>query len=461
MRSSSILHLLFLFFSLSAQAEYKNINEILASPHRPSMIEVLPFLNEIEEGKNIPVRAEHVANYFDKRIDITKWLRILLETSPRMIATAEQLYPGAKWIFLGRDAMAISDVFEAYYHSIGEKNRVIRLGVSKASFHHLSEKDLRNQFGAYFKQHGFTWEKAHKLPPYILIDAISGGYGRQGRAILAAMYSQGQAEKKSPLFMADRLNMIGLRVSTYSHPLLYDTTQADYYVKREKWLWVAGKILNYAQFFNLKALLTYQAESDHTHNEAGYTHYIGAWHESYGGFSTLGAAAVGASYPIEMKQSILWTQKKIWEAVKSNVFIEEVRRQKELVAETTKKVPTLSPKQIKEIEELLNAVPENGDVKSVAMNILNQIARTKNMDFDIQSLAEDLNKTKPTDVFLAQIIGFMQNNAYALDYFIRFLDRAMLEKKMSVEKGSALELFLKIHKMLGDGPCDEYLQELE
>ena len=460
MRSSLFLKLLFLLLSFNAEAKFKSIEEILVSPQRPTMTEVLPFLDDIHQERGIPVTAQQVSTYFDKRIDIPAWLRILLQTSPRMIATVEHLYPGAKWIFLGRDAMAISDVFEAYYHSIGEKDRVLRLGVSKASFNHLDERGLRKQFGAYFKQQGFTWEKADKLPPYIMIDAISGGYGRQGRSILAAMYMQGLSEGKNPLFMVDRLNMIGLRVSTYNHPFIYDTTQSDYFAKKEKWLWVLGNAIDYNHLFGFKGILTYQAESDHTHNEAGYTHFVGAWHDSYGAFSTTGVADVGDPYPLEMKKSILWTQKKIWEAVKTNTFANEVKKQKVTVAKYTKKMPTLTAKQIKDIEDLLSDLPEKDNSNNIFISLLHQAVSQRDSNFDLQELVAELNRAAPSKQYLIQLMGYLQD-PYALDYFIRTLDRAMIDKKVSVKRGSTLDFFLKIHKLLDETSCESYLKETE
>jgi hypothetical protein len=66
-------------------------------------------------------------------------------------------------------------------------------------------------------------------------------------------------------------------------------------------------------------ILTYDQQHNHA-NEAGYTHFLGAWHDSFQQIKRTNgvyAAVPGAPYQHEMRQTVLYTQKQIWDFVKS------------------------------------------------------------------------------------------------------------------------------------------------
>ena len=421
--------------------ERNDINDLYRRPDRPTMQEVLPYLDQIVDEPGIPTNAAES----NERIDIPRWLDILLRSAPRLIATAERLYPGATWVFLGRDSMAISDVFEAYYHTLGEKKRVVRLGVSKATFNKMSPEHLQYNFKEFFKQHGFHWNKMDDKPPFILIDAISGGFGRQGRSVMAAMYMEGMDKGKTLPFMTDRLNMLGLVVSTYKHPVKYDVSQAAEHRIKEKWMnLLTNQRPDYNQLFNEKIILTYEAEIQSA-NEAGYTHFIGAWHDSYGPFQKDENGKVqakpGAEFSLVMKKSILWTQKKIWEVVRSPHFADLMQKEK-MRTEALATLPQMSASQSKQLNEIL-----------LTMTRESSVATRHGTDFSF------LNEQGFDYVLFNQLVNSMKQYPDYYNQFIQYLDQQLeMSDGRHVRKDSALEKLLQIHRLFKGKVCESYLR---
>ena len=455
------LNFFFLFLVLSKSVYAADtLEELHRQPFRPTMQDVLPFLNQIKDEPGIPVAARVIPNY-DKRIDIPTWLQRLLDSAPRLIAAAEALHPGATWVFLGRDSMAISDVFEAYYHTLGQKNRVVRLGVSKASFEHLDPKHLRDYLAQFFYDHGFNWNgQDGEYPPFILIDALSGGYGRQGRSILAAMYQQGLSEGEIMPTILERMNFLGLVVSTFQGAA-YDVTQASVQQKREKWIWLLeDQNTEHQKLFDEKTIVTY-ASAIKGANESGYTHFIGAWHDSYGNFyrSRKGEirTKLGAEFPLEMKKSILWTQKKIWEAVRAPQFrrqVEAEMREWKRNFEPTHKV--LTSKERTDLKKLIDKVRRHQDYHQAYVDF-GHLPHANHPAYR-EGLIRSLNQIKLTkDLYqhLAQTIA--EPRTFAT--FDQFLASIAEDTSLQITKGSALDDLLKIKKALDKKSCDQFLSE--
>ncbi len=311
-------------FLVNVWAAPLSMDAILEREQRPTMAEILPHV-EKANWPGIPVTAETAAQYFDQRIEVERWLGVLEESGPRLIAAMEKSFPGATWGFMGRDAMAIADMVEAFYIEIGQPERVQRLGVSKASFVNTAHETYMD----FLRTHDLTPEAIEKYP-YIFIDPVSGGFGRQGRTLLSAFYQQWAMDGKDPKFLVGRVNMLGLIVSTFKSQPNDFSSPGEFVIKSFNAI-DKNPNRDAATFFNNHKIMTYPLQPNAA-NEAGYTHFIGAWHESYGAMETNSRtgetlATRGAVFPLEMRQTVLWTQAQIAKKVMTPEFVERVQEE--------------------------------------------------------------------------------------------------------------------------------------
>lgn len=278
-----------------------------------------PLRNETELPKDLNKLRPEWQNHFPL------WYEALVKGAPRMIASFEASFPGATWAFIGRDMAILADLFEAFYRARGQRDRVVRIGMSRGTMVGLT-LPLAYEF---LSSHGFQWSLG--MHPFILVDAISRGGGRQARLLLNAGYDHLQKElKKGRSELADVplnewlpfFNCIGLRVLTTDipdRPLDSVPRLAQEYP--------------HAEFidFNDYSLLTYRdpfVVSDVIGvNEAGYTHWTGAWHGSYGKvFRHHGKvlASQGEQASPEMKTAIVIYQAHVVKLAQSPEFLRQV-----------------------------------------------------------------------------------------------------------------------------------------
>ena len=59
------------------------------------------------------------------------WFSHLEREAAQVIATFEYSFPGAQWVFMGRDMMILADLFESFYMQLGQEDRVVRLGMRR------------------------------------------------------------------------------------------------------------------------------------------------------------------------------------------------------------------------------------------------------------------------------------------------------------------------------------------
>jgi hypothetical protein len=322
---TKVLVLFLSCLTVASGALARTLDDVMTSPTRPTMAEVEEILPEIANWPGVPVHGSQIANWFDKRVDIDSWLPKLLSNGPKMIAHFEKTYPGATWVFLGRDGLPWADLFEAYYTSIGQKDRVVRLGISKPSMENVSDETLMQLM----RDHGLPVDRLDSEQPVVFLDSVSGGYGRQGRRLMAAIYADWVRKGKDPLLLLDKLDMIGLIVSTFKGYRDNDLQYKPLHQYLQGLLLIASGDTDGEELQHQLRILTYAQEPNQA-NEAGYTHFLGAWHESFEAIrrdraTGLTRATPGPPFPDEMKRSVLWIQKKIWEFVKSGDCHEQVQ----------------------------------------------------------------------------------------------------------------------------------------
>lgn len=330
------------------------IQNLVSSSSRPTMLEVRDAIAKYKFPKGIPINVNWANHYgYDQRTEIEKWTEILLDYAPELIARLEKVYPDAVWVFIGRDGAAFADVLEAFYYSIGQKNRVIRFGVSKQSMRNISYEavqqglkrqgyDLDQFADKYDDRESITIEGFRKkflfkrkekkaieaYPKLIFVDPVSKGNGRQGRHILGLIYENlFQRTKVDWLELIQKINIMGLVVSTHpgghfsaNDPEAYYAHYRDNISRNDPSL---SGVYQAHQFMSID-------QAANAANEAGYTHFIGAWHDSYGSFYQNNEGELeaqrGSDFHVEMKMSILWSQAKIWKTVSKPKFLEKVKK---------------------------------------------------------------------------------------------------------------------------------------
>ncbi len=88
---------------------------------------------------------------------------------PRVIAVMEQCYPGATWAALGRDSFNLSDLLDAFYQSLGQQNRVVRINASTSTVNSASAGQLVQML----EHQGLDLVNIDSRPPFILFDNTS------------------------------------------------------------------------------------------------------------------------------------------------------------------------------------------------------------------------------------------------------------------------------------------------
>ena len=256
------------------------------------------------------------------------WLEQILKEAPHMIASFEQAFPGATWAFIGRDTALIADVFEMFYSSIGQIDRVVRLQVSKATFQNASDKELveyLTQKGALVTQH-----------PFILVDVISTGGGQQARSLLSAWY-RSRNKEGVPLYQLVRsFNIIGLTTrTTPESPLLKSLSDAQLTLETEESTYSHSAPERGLENIQTQRILMYKDQrTEQSHlgiNESGYEQSTGAWHDTYGKFQRSHwdprwiVTKEGSEAPLKIREGILAMQSQLQLAIDSNNFLHKVQ----------------------------------------------------------------------------------------------------------------------------------------
>lgn len=333
---------------------------------RPTMEQIRKESGQYQFHSNIPATI-HQFNYNPS--DVQNWLNLVPHQAPKLIVDLESTYPNADWVFVGRDAALIADIFEAYYLERGIENRVFRLGVSKASFQtkriqmvpgfqqvvvngtviqmpiqttpQTTSTDIDDNTLLNFLKDSGIDISATREHPLIFVDTVSNGGGadkpgRQGRRILATIYADLLKKRVPAADLLEKFNMIGLAVSTFRGN--YFTT--DNYIQNSEKLLKKSRemyednlrpvpdgngqyhMVSYLsrewtreQIYWAHEILIVEHAPNAFH-EIGYTHFTGWWNDSYGeiaadpGSGKL-KAKTGAPSANQIRETILWTQKEL------------------------------------------------------------------------------------------------------------------------------------------------------
>lgn len=313
-----------LIHSATGWAQTLTKEQLLEQPTRPTLKQIQALSSSDSYGfpakNSIPVIQE--APMPDAQYNFDLWLNgAVLRESPRMIAEFEKAFPGATLAFIGRDMALIADIFEAYYTSIGQPERVVRIDVSSKTFEHITA----DQMVAYLKQKGA--ENSNK--PFILVDTISKGNGRQGRALLQAWYryQQGQGVKISDEIR--RVNMIGLEISATDPQIAKNSlSNVREILQAEQQAYETDPNRSITDH---KILIFKDKRPMGTHlgiNEVGYEQWTGSWHEPFGEVYVDGGelkTRVGGLRAPTMRQAVIAFQTQILRQMTTPSFHQRVQ----------------------------------------------------------------------------------------------------------------------------------------
>ena len=141
-------------------------------------------------------------NDFDQGMRHEHLLGHIRETLPKTIAHLEKAHPGATYAALGRDVVQMSDALEAYYSSIGQPHRSVRIDASTPSFTG-NDKDIVS----FVEQTTpLDYAKLHERP-FVVYDNTRYGASSQSRELMHALYAGLHATGRASRDHADELTL--------------------------------------------------------------------------------------------------------------------------------------------------------------------------------------------------------------------------------------------------------------
>lgn len=257
--------------------------ELLQQKNQPTVEQMENLLQQWKE-QGLELKLESHPELFsiverevakELHFDYPKWFSLIHDDAARMLASFERAYPGATFVFIGRDMTVFADLFESYFRKLEQPERVKRLGMSTATLDNL-DKDL--SLGL-LKSHNIDYENTKY--PIVFVDAISKNGGRQARRLLNSLYQYYQQKNVRAGDAFLKANLIGMRVATTQ--LDYTPLEQSVEAFRE---WQKFSTYDSDVFsFNVKFMMFKGINRGGKYlnsTEAGYVHWIGAWQGSYG-----------------------------------------------------------------------------------------------------------------------------------------------------------------------------------
>lgn len=192
-RRAVIVALAFCFAALSQSAFSQTVAQLMAQRDRPTIAQV-SALSQADVDASLPPLDANFQNA----------LANLMRFAPQIVASCERVFPGATWAFVGRDSAIYGDVLEGFYTSIGQPNRVVRVGMSRPTLNSASDALLVR----YMEQLGLSLDPGAK--PFVLVDTANYGNAGQPRRVLSAIYAEHFRRYGHVRNVVSRFNVIGM-----------------------------------------------------------------------------------------------------------------------------------------------------------------------------------------------------------------------------------------------------------
>ena len=298
----TVLIVIFITITANAQNVEKNINlltsqDLIKQTSRPTMKDIWHLVSS----------RYSIFDSFRYNVGL---LKDVSKLGAPMIAEINSIFPNATFAFLGRDTSVAADIFEAYFISIGQGGRVVRLNASAESF------STHGQEIAFLKSNGLRLDD-EGIPekPFIILDATSwemnaDGATSQARRLVGAVYAQVEPEKRSKL--PKLINAIGLGPKSGS---LQNGSTIEPNLDVDKF------------FSNLK--LDENGPSQILYSVDRFSYITNFWHDPFGPFETnasgLTYAPPGELTPRKSRQFILDSMIRIGRIAGSVAFKNKVQ----------------------------------------------------------------------------------------------------------------------------------------
>ena len=135
----------------------------------------------------------------------------------QMIAQLELAYPGGTYVPVGRDAVLVADILDAYYRSIGQPDRVSRLNASGPSFphyhHSVTDATAREDaplIAGFVRSSGLDFDRVTADRPYVMIDVTPYAFGSQSRQLMRSVFREWSRLGRDPKDLADKVAFVGI-----------------------------------------------------------------------------------------------------------------------------------------------------------------------------------------------------------------------------------------------------------
>ena len=211
--------------------------------------------------------------------------------APEAIASMEKVFPGATWAPLGRDAVLLGDILDAFYQSIGQQGRVSRLNASGNSIRGANAPTLVQ----FMESAGLDFNNIKDKPPFIIFDNTGYGPSSQSTTLITAGYNAYKAQHGDPSVLVTKFNVMNLvnNVTAQTDVNAFHQQQAQSVAQIGRPGAILG-ITNGAQF--------------------GYST---EWHNTFGNIQLQPngkmEGAIGAQNPVQTREQVLW---ELYEAIR-------------------------------------------------------------------------------------------------------------------------------------------------
>lgn len=130
---------------------------LLNQPSRPTMAQIVELLTQ----NQVPTL------FLENQSYDTQFIKLAEKIGPDVIAQFEKIFPGMNYAALGRDAVLLGDMLDAYYQSIGQMDRIYRINASGASL--TGNPDDLVDFVKH--QTKFDSKKSEEYPGLVIFDS--------------------------------------------------------------------------------------------------------------------------------------------------------------------------------------------------------------------------------------------------------------------------------------------------
>jgi hypothetical protein len=194
------------------ETKRKEIDALYKQTMRPTISEVGEVLQRAY-GKlpaENPFFGDGVSEYDVRSIQRSK------DDIVNMIVQLERAYPGGTLLPLGRDAVLIADILDAFYRAIGQPDRVRRLDASGTSFPHYRDATERTYeqdrpiLHDFLRSNGLDLEHIDSQPPYVMMDVTSYMSTSQSRQFMRSAYRTWAKMGRDPKALLDKVAFVGI-----------------------------------------------------------------------------------------------------------------------------------------------------------------------------------------------------------------------------------------------------------